>query len=141
MGQTCPGLKTDLLSGDAEFYDAQMDDARLCIEVLMTAADNGIILANYVEAVGFEKVSGRIQAVRVHDRVSGSDGVIRARLVLNAAGPWVDQVCRLAGDAESGPHLQPTKGVHLVTRDRGLPVGLFLLHPRWPGILRPALDG
>ena len=126
---TCTGLKATGLRGGAEFYDAQMDDARLCIEVLLSVAERGATLANYAEAVGFDMSEGRIDAVRVHDHVSQEEGSIRARLVLNATGPWVDQVCRLAGDP-SGPHLQPTKGVHLVVPERGLPVGLFLLHPR-----------
>jgi glycerol-3-phosphate dehydrogenase len=48
--------------------------------------------------------------------------------VLNATGPAVDAVCRLAGDA-GGPHLQPTKGVHLVAPPRGLTAAFLLLHP------------
>ena len=48
--------------------------------------------------------------------------------MLNATGPWVDAVCRLAGDP-AGPLLQPTKGVHVVAADRGLPAAFLLLHP------------
>src|SRR5262249_73565 len=48
--------------------------------------------------------------------------------VLNATGPWVDAVCRMAGDA-GGPHLKPTKGVHLVVPDLGLASAFLLLHP------------
>src|SRR5262249_7720415 len=80
-----PGLRQSDLLGAAAYYDAQMDDARVCIEVLKTAALQGACLANYVEAVGFEQ-----GGVRVVDRVGGSDFVIRARQVLNATGPWVD---------------------------------------------------
>src|SRR5262249_12153539 len=53
---------------------------------------------------------------------------VRARVVLNATGPWVDAVSQLAGDA-SGPHLQPTKGVHLVLPERGFTAAFLLLHP------------
>lgn len=118
-----PGLSPTGLLGAASYYDAQMDDARLCIDVLKTAANEGACLANYVEAVAFE--SG---AVRVVDHVGGAEFRIRARQVLNATGPWVDHVCRLAGDT-SGPHLKPTKGVHLVAPDRGLSAAFLLLHP------------
>src|SRR5581483_6043901 len=59
----------------------------------------------------------------------GREFSVRARQVLNATGPWVDAVCRLAGD-EDGPHLRPTKGVHLVAPDRGLTSAFLLLHPR-----------
>src|SRR5262245_7884448 len=46
-----PGLRADALGGGAEYWDGQMDDSRLCVEVLRTAAGSGACLANYVEAV------------------------------------------------------------------------------------------
>jgi glycerol-3-phosphate dehydrogenase len=122
------GLRGAGLCGGAEYYDAQMDDARLCIEVLRTAALQGACVVNYVEAIHFEMRDHRIDGVRVVDRIQGSEFIIRARQVLNATGPWVDAVCRLAGD-DSGPHLKPTKGAHLVTADRGLTAAFLLLHP------------
>src|SRR5262249_26048913 len=66
--------------------------------------------------------------VRAIDHVSGQEFLISARQVLNATGPWVDAVCRLAGDM-SDPYLQPTKGVHLLVPDRDLPAAFLLLHP------------
>jgi glycerol-3-phosphate dehydrogenase len=123
-----PDLNCAGLTGGAEYYDAQMDDSRLCIEVLRTAAAHGACLANYVEAVDFERENGRIAGVHAVDRVGGATFAIRARQVVNATGPWVDAVCRLAGDA-SAPHLRPTKGVHLIAPDRGLRSAFLLLHP------------
>jgi glycerol-3-phosphate dehydrogenase len=118
-----PGLRTAGLLGGATYFDAQMDDARVCIEVLKTAAAHGACLANYVEAAAFEP-----GGVRALDHVGGGEFVIRARQVINATGPWVDAICRLAGDT-SGPHLKPTKGVHLVAPERGLTAACLLLHP------------
>jgi glycerol-3-phosphate dehydrogenase len=118
-----PGLRTSGLLGGATYFDAQMDDARVCIEVLKTAAAHGACVANYVEAVAFEQ--GGARAV---DQVGGGEYTIRARQVLNATGPWVDAICRLAGDT-SGPYLKPTKGVHLVAPDRELTTAFLLLHP------------
>jgi glycerol-3-phosphate dehydrogenase len=123
-----PGLHRDGLLGGAAYYDAQMDDARLCVAVLKTAARAGACLANYVEATAFETAGGRIAGVRARDHVGGTDFAIRAQVVLNATGPWVDRVCRLAGD-DSGPHLRPTKGVHLVAPGCGLRAAFLLLHP------------
>jgi glycerol-3-phosphate dehydrogenase len=124
LHRAIPCLKPDQLVGGASYFDAQMEDARLCVEVIRTATEHGARVANYVEAVAFE--SG---VVRVLDRVSGRELLIRARQLVNATGPWVDAVCKLAGD-DSGPHLQPTKGVHLVVRDMGLSSAFLLLHPR-----------
>jgi glycerol-3-phosphate dehydrogenase len=123
-----PGLRSVGLSGGACYFDAQMDDARLCLEVARTAALQGACVANYVEAISFEHSAGEICGVRVMDRVGGVEFSIRARQVVNATGPWVDAVCQLAGDP-SGPHLRPTKGVHVIARDRGLNSAFLLLHP------------
>jgi len=125
-----PALQTDLLSGGAHYFDAQMDDARLCLAVLRTAARQGACIANYIEAVGFARTGQRLTGVRAVDRLSGAAFVIRARQIVNAAGPWVDAVCQLAG-AGNGPLLEPTKGTHvLVPNQPGLSAGLLLLHPR-----------
>jgi glycerol-3-phosphate dehydrogenase len=118
-----PGLEAKGLRGGAEYFDAQMDDARLCLEVLRTAALHGAIVANYVEAVAFER-----DGVRAVDRLSGREFAITAKQIVNATGPWGDAVRRLAGD-DAGPLLQPTKGVHLIAPDRALPSAFLLLHP------------
>jgi glycerol-3-phosphate dehydrogenase len=119
-----PALRAADMVGGALYYDAQMDDASLCLAVLQSAARHGAMLANYVEAVGFER-----GAVHARDAVSGRALVIRARQVLNATGPWVDAVCRLAGD-KAAPRLQPTKGVHLLAPARHGEAAFLLLHPR-----------
>jgi glycerol-3-phosphate dehydrogenase len=123
-----PDLKRAGLRDGAEYYDAGMDDARLCLEVIHSAALQGACVANYVEAVGFELSGGKISGVRVLDRVGGGELVVRAHQVLNATGPWVDAVCRLAGDDHSA-HVQPTKGVHLIFPGRELTAAFLLLHP------------
>ena len=124
-----PGLRGEHLLGGAVYHDALMDDARLCLAVLQTASRLGAVLANYVGAVGFEKKDGVITGVRARDQVAGTELLIRSRAVLNAAGPWADAVCQLAGDA-GGPRLQPTKGVHLIAPELGQRQAFTLLHPR-----------
>src|SRR6185437_7089826 len=119
-----PGLRTEGLRGGAEYFDAQMDDARLCLEVLRTAALHGAVIANYVEAIAFDGPD----RVRVRDRHGGREFWIAAKQILNATGPWSDGVRRLAGDNDS-PLLPPTKGVHLIAAGRGLPAAFLLLHP------------
>jgi glycerol-3-phosphate dehydrogenase len=126
---TCAGLNRRELLGGALYHDALMDDARLCLAVLQTAARHGAVLANYVEAVAFEKQAGTIVGVEARDQLTGATFLIHSRAVLNATGPWTDAVCRLAGD-DAGPYLQPTKGVHLIAPPRGHRTAYLLLHPR-----------
>ncbi len=122
-----PGLACTGLTGGAEYADAMMDDARLCIEVIHTAVHEGAVAANYVEAAGFGWPS---RIVHVVDQLTGRRLQIHARIVVNAAGPWLEQVRRLAGETDDGPLLAPTKGVHVVAPDRRLSASLLLLHPR-----------
>lgn len=129
LRHSVPGLRPEELQGGAAYFDAQMDDARLCIEVLRSAVGAGASVANYVEAVAFERSGGQLAGILALDRLGGTTFPIRARQIVNAAGPWVDSVCRLAGDA-GPPRLKPTKGVHIVTAGRGLPAAFLLLHPK-----------
>lgn len=126
---TLPSLRSHDLQGGALYYDALMDDARLCLAVLQTAARYGACLANYVEAVDFEKQQGVINGVSAVDRLTKERLLIRSRTVLNATGPSSDELCRLAGD-DRVPRLQPTKGVHLIAPARGHRAAWLLLHPR-----------
>ncbi len=124
-----PSLQRTGLMGGAQYFDALMDDARLCLAVIRTAAKHAAVVANYVEATGFESANGKLSALRALDKVKGNTHLIRARAFLNATGPWADNISRLAGDV-SGPHLQPTKGVHLIAPDHGHRFAHLLLHPR-----------
>jgi glycerol-3-phosphate dehydrogenase len=128
LQQELPGLRTDGLHGGAQYFDAQMDDARLCIEVIRSAALQGATVANYVEAIGFEIAGRAIHGIQARDHIGGGELFIRARQVLNATGPWGDGLRKLAGEG-GGPLLKPTKGVHLVAPRRDLPAALLLLHP------------
>lgn len=123
-----PGLQRAGLVGGAAYFDAQMDDARLCLAVIRSAAEAGAVPCNHVEARAFDTRGGAITGVHALDRLTGHEHTIRARQVLNATGPWVDQVCKLAGD-ERGPRLRPTKGVHIVTLNPGLRSAFLCLHP------------
>jgi glycerol-3-phosphate dehydrogenase len=128
LSEEFPGIQNDQLLGGAEYYDAQMDDARLCLSVVRTAARPGARVANYVQAIAFEKREGKIVSVRARDQVTGLEFDIRARQVLNATGPWTDEIARLAGDAAE-PLLQPTKGVHIIVSRKNWDGALLLLHP------------
>src|SRR5262249_29051720 len=123
-----PGLRPEGLFGGSEYFDAHMDDSRLCLEVLRTAALHGALVVNYVEAIAFDLSGGILRGVRAVDRRGGREFSIRAKQVLNATGPWGDSVRHLAGD-DGEPLLQPTKGVHLIVPDRRLPAAFLLLHP------------
>jgi glycerol-3-phosphate dehydrogenase len=108
-----PMLRDRGLLGGARYYDAQCDDARLVIATARSAVHHGALVANYMAVVGLERTAGRVIGAQLEDRLTRERGVVRASVVVNASGPWSDQVRRLE-DGGATPLLQPTKGVHVV---------------------------
>jgi glycerol-3-phosphate dehydrogenase len=105
-----PTMPADRLASAYLYYDARADDARLCLTVARTAADHGAVVVNGATVVGFHKDGDRIDGALV--AVDGEELDVRARVVVNAAGVWSDEVRAL----DEGIHpdsIRPAKGVHL----------------------------
>ena len=107
-----PDLKSEGLVGAARFYDCRMDDARLCLAVLLSAQEWGASIFNYVAVTDLIQEKGRVCGVRVQEVLTGAKYNIYARVVINAAGPWVDGVSRMEGEIPR--RIRPTKGIHLI---------------------------
>jgi glycerol-3-phosphate dehydrogenase len=117
-----PALASDGLSGGALYYDAWADDARLTLENVLDASFHGAAIANYVGAEGFVRTGSRISALAANDLENGGAPFeLRARIFVNAAGPWVDKVRRM-DDAACASSVRLTKGVHLVIPAAHLPL-------------------
>lgn len=112
------GIDTRKINGAAYYYDAQVDDARLTLETIRAAHRHGAIIANYVSVDALKKAKGRIVGVDAHDVLSGVQATVRARVVVNATGPWCDTLLQL-DDPTAARRMRPTKGIHiLVPRER-----------------------
>lgn len=116
-----PLLKQEGLLGSGRYYEYRSDDARLTIEVLKTAVRHGAWAINYTEAADFMYYRSKICGVKAVDRLTGRELEIRAKRIINAAGPWVDPV-RSKDHALKDKRLLLTKGVHLVVDHAKLPV-------------------
>lgn len=116
-----PLLKNLDVKGGALYAEYRTDDARLTIEIIKLAASKGAVLANYVEATGFAYREGQVASVWVRDRLTHDSFSINATAVVNAAGPWVDEVREL-NQSRQGKTLHLTKGVHIVLPYHRLPV-------------------
>jgi glycerol-3-phosphate dehydrogenase len=116
-----PKLGRDGLRGGALYYDCHGDDSRLTLENLLDAILHGAAAANYMELKGFDKREGRIRAAQVTDVSSADDFAIRARIFVNASGPWIDTVRRM-DDPGAETSVRLTKGVHLMLKPERVPV-------------------
>ncbi len=108
-----PRLRAKGLVGGALYHDAQVDDARLTLAVARGANDLGARVLSYARARSVVATPEDFTRVVVEDRLTGTVRTARARLVLNAAGPWSDHVRRLADPAVTR-RLRTTKGVHIL---------------------------
>jgi glycerol-3-phosphate dehydrogenase len=111
-----PPLRHEGLRSCALYADAWTNDARLCLANVRAAADAGACVLNGAEVVSLRTIGGRVAGAEV--RVDGNLVEVTARVVVNAAGPWIDQVRRLE-DERAGRSVLLTKGAHvLVPADR-----------------------
>ncbi len=115
--QNVPGLKQENLIGGVSYFDAQMDDARLCLENVMQADAQGAHVANYIEVRELIKENGRCVGVRTYDHIDGRYCTIKAKNIIAAVGPWTNEFMRKEKNQSPG-QIRPTKGVHLVYAGR-----------------------
>ena len=98
-----------------EYSDCWVDDARLVTLLARDAADRGAAIQTRTRVTAASRDDG-VWTIRLEDVETGLRGTVRARLVVNAAGPWVDTVLREAmGQAEAN-HVRLVKGSHIVVR-------------------------
>jgi len=116
-----PLFKTEGLKGSGFYYEYRTDDSRLTVEIAKTAYRHGAKLVNYAKAVDFIYENGKAVGVHVEDVLTGNVYAVRAKKIVNAAGPWVDRV-RSKDQEVKGKRLLLTKGVHLVVDHAKLPV-------------------
>ncbi|CCQ17836.1 FAD dependent oxidoreductase [Rhodococcus sp. AW25M09] len=108
------GLDTASLGGGLHYYDGQVEFAeRLVVENVLDAARHGATVRNHTHAVALTTQGATVTGVELQDVMTGRSATVRAKVVVNAAGPWVDDV--LVGSAPSMSRLiGGTKGTHAV---------------------------
>lgn len=128
-----PMLKKDRLCGAIVYYDGQHNDARMNISMAITAARLGADIANHVAVTELihetdENGTKKVVGAKCLDRYSKKEFNIRAKCVVNATGPYTDNI-RLMDNAEQKKICQPSAGVHIVLPDYYSPQNMGLLDP------------
>lgn len=120
--EKAPGLKKEGLIGGGFYLDFRNNDARLVIENIKKAHEDGAHIASHVKAEGFiYDDAGKVAGITARDLLTDEVLTIKARLVINTTGPWSDEVRNLANGPEVH-QMRPTKGVHLVVDSSRLKV-------------------
>ena len=115
-----PSLKREELEGGILYYDAATDDARMTLENIVDAESLGAACSNHTRAVSLIEDGGVVTGAVVKDALTDAAPItIRSKVVINATGPWCDQIRAMVKDQ---PILTTSKGVHLVIDSARLPV-------------------
>jgi glycerol-3-phosphate dehydrogenase len=125
-----PPLRTAGLRSAGRYVDHETNDARLTIAVARAAALAGAQLATRVEVRSLRLLGGRVAGADCVDVLGGAELSVEATCVVNATGPWVDELRRMA-DPAAPRSLRFAKGAHLVVR----------LDEPWDAALTTPLEG
>jgi glycerol-3-phosphate dehydrogenase len=124
-----PTVNPEGLRGGIRYHDGQFDDARLLVNLVQTAVDNGATVLNYARVTGISLSAGKVDGVIARDAESGTELRLQARVVINATGAFVDDVRQMA-DAGASRIIIPSQGTHIVLDRRFLPGRAALMVPR-----------
>jgi glycerol-3-phosphate dehydrogenase len=116
-----PLLPIDKTIGGGLYAEYRTDDARLTIEIIKTARSYGADILNYVEVENFIYEQGEVKGVECFDHITKENFAIKGSAIINAAGPWVDELRKL-NHSYLDKRLHITKGIHLVFPHKKLPV-------------------
>lgn len=125
-----PGLRRQDLKGAPLYYDCSTDDARLTLENALDAIAHHATVRTWTKVIAvLRDASGKATGVRVRNELTGEEEEILARSIINATGPWTDEVRKMAGHENA--ILRPTKGVHVVVLASRLPIknAVVCFHP------------
>jgi glycerol-3-phosphate dehydrogenase len=113
MTELLPGLNGKGLKGGVRYYDGQFDDARLAVDLAITAAEKGGVLLNYCKVERLLMKGGKVAGVMARDIETGREYTLRGKVVVNATGVFVDDILKM-DDPAARPMVRPSQGVHLM---------------------------
>jgi len=128
-----PALNEKGLIGGVKYFDSRVDDSQLVMRVIMDGIRFGGTAINYTKAIELCKAKdGRVEGVVVQDEtaaMSPSQKTLRAKVIINATGPWSDE---LREKINREPKLRRLRGSHLIFPREKLPIhaAVTMLHPR-----------
>src|SRR6476646_7786859 len=124
-----PGIDEKKLKGGILYYDGQYDDARLAIELAITAAKYGATVLNYCEAIDLLKENNKVKGVVFEDLINEITYEANAKVVINATGVFTDRIIQM-DDTEREALVEPSQGIHLVIDKKFFPGNNAMMIPK-----------
>jgi glycerol-3-phosphate dehydrogenase len=126
--QLIPTIETEGLKGGVIYHDGQFDDARLLINMVQTAVEQGAIMTNYMKVVSLLRDSNHINGIVIQDTESSIEYNINAKVIINATGVFSDSI-RKMDDPKAIDIMTSSQGVHLVLDKTFLPGNSAIMVP------------
>lgn len=112
-----PALAAPGLAGAFLYYDCQTyAPERLGLECVVDAVRHGADAANYASVETLVRDEHGVAGAEVRDVLSGASHVLRARMTVNAAGPWADHLLGMAQGGKTARAIRRSKGIHVIVR-------------------------
>lgn len=128
--QELPGIKKEGLQGGVEYFDGQFDDARLAINLAQTCIEKGGVALNYCKVIRLLKNKrGKIEGVVARENEEGREYNLKAKLVINATGVFVDDIHQMDKPGCKAL-IKGSQGVHLVFSRSFMPGQKALMIPK-----------
>jgi glycerol-3-phosphate dehydrogenase len=109
-----PLLQGNGLKGTIAYADGQFDDARYCIALVQTFTQAGGEAVNHARVIRlYRDAGGKLSAAEIEDQLSGARTTVRARVFVNATGPYSDHIREMAKPGVE-KRLRLSKGVHIL---------------------------
>lgn len=132
-----PMLEAANLKACCLYHDGSFNDARMNATLALTAIENGATVLNYMNVVQLVKQDSKVIGVIAEDRETGEKYTIKAKSVVNATGPFADQLLEMDNDPQGLPPavkqlpkmVVPSSGVHIVLPEFYGPKDMGLLDP------------
>lgn len=123
-----PTLKAEGLKAGVLYYDGQFHDARMALSLALTAEQHGAVIINHVAVTGIVKEDGRVAGVELSDSLTKESWQLRSKGVINATGPFADQI-RVMDNPAVDKILSASTGIHIVLDKRFAPPDTGLMIP------------
>lgn len=125
-----PGINPKGLHGGVVYHDGQFDDSRLAVNLAQTCLEQGATVLNYFRVTGLIKNDQqKITGVKALDNEKGIKYQLKAKVVVNATGVFVDELLQM-DKPEDRPLVRPSQGVHVVIERSFMPSDEALMIPK-----------
>lgn len=123
-----PTVKAEGLKAGVLYYDGQFHDARMALSLALTAEQQGAAIINHVGVSALIKSNDKIIGAELTDSLSGESWELKAKGVINATGPFADQLRRM-DDPDAASILSASTGIHIILDKRFAPPDTGLMIP------------